>query len=392
VEIHPAAGIFPDLSNDEIRALAMDIAHRGQIEPIVTHEGKILDGRHRFRACEMAGIKPRFVEWDGRGGDPWLFVASMNLHRRHLTTSQRAMCAERLKAGYEDEAKARQGTRTDISANWREGEGRKASEDAARALNVSPRSVERATRVMRDGTPELVQAVDDGKVAVSAASEIATLPHEEQDTIVASGEAEIIAKAKEIRQRRQAERRKTRVEKVAAMAEPAPELPAGRRFPVLLVDPPWRYRHTESDSRAVENHYPTMTHEELRALDVAGLATDDAVLFMWTTSPKVAEAVDLLRAWRFDYKTQAVWDKGRIGPGYYFRQQHEILLVATRGSLPTPEPSTRPPSVIKAPRAEHSAKPDKVYAMIESMYPEHPRLELFARQAREGWEVWGNEC
>ncbi|WP_434664761.1 MT-A70 family methyltransferase [Paraburkholderia sp. A3BS-1L] len=164
-----------------------------------------------------------------------------------------------------------------------------------------------------------------------------------------------------------------------------------QRYPVLYVDPPWRYEHVKTESRAIENQYPTMSLEEIKALPVAEIAFDDCVLFMWATSPKLAEAFEVLTAWGFTYRTCAVWDKQKIGMGYYFRQQHELLLVATRGDPIVPEPYARAPSVFSYPRAEHSAKPVECYAMIEAMYPELPRLEMFARLSRGGWDAWGNQ-
>jgi N6-adenosine-specific RNA methylase IME4 len=99
----------------------------------------------------------------------------------------------------------------------------------------------------------------------------------------------------------------------------------------------------------------------------------------------------VLVAWGFEYKTNIVWVKDKIGLGYFVRNQHELLLVATRGDMPSPSPANRPPSVITARRREHSRKPDEAYALIERIYPELPKIELFARQTRPGWAAWGNE-
>lgn len=172
---------------------------------------------------------------------------------------------------------------------------------------------------------------------------------------------------------------------------PATPLPTGC-FRLLYGDPPWRYEHVETESRAIENQYPTMSLDEICALSVP--AADDAVLFLWATSPKVAEAIRVIDAWGFNYRTCAVWDKELIGMGYYFRQQHELLLVAAKGSLPVPLPSARPSSVIRERRGGHSEKPERVYELLEAMYPtftERDRVELFARRVRPGWSVWGNE-
>jgi N6-adenosine-specific RNA methylase IME4 len=163
---------------------------------------------------------------------------------------------------------------------------------------------------------------------------------------------------------------------------------------VLYADPPWHFEVYNEESRverAAGNHYSTMSLDKICALPVLSLASPDAALFMWTTVPHLRESFDVLVAWGFKYKTHIVWVKDKIGLGYFVRNQHELLLVATRGDMPSPSPANRPPSVIHAPRREHSRKPDEAYELIERMYPELPKIELFARQARAGWAAWGNE-
>lgn len=175
-------------------------------------------------------------------------------------------------------------------------------------------------------------------------------------------------------------------------ARPSRPLPTGK-FRLIYGDPPWRYEHIETESRAIENQYPTMGIEEICALPVP--AADDSVLYLWATSPKLVEAMKVIESWGFDYRTCAVWDKEKIGMGYYFRQQHELLLVAARGSLPVPEPSDRVSSVIRVKRGGiHSRKPVEVIELLESMYPKftkRDRIELFTREPRAGWTAWGNE-
>jgi N6-adenosine-specific RNA methylase IME4 len=124
---------------------------------------------------------------------------------------------------------------------------------------------------------------------------------------------------------------------------------------------------------------------------VADLATPDAALFLWATSPHMREAFQVLDAWGFDYRTNLVWVKNSPGLGYWVRNQHELLLIGVRGKMRSPAEGTRPPSIIDAPKRGHSRKPEEVYEIIERMYPDLPKIELFARNAREGWAVWGNE-
>lgn len=163
--------------------------------------------------------------------------------------------------------------------------------------------------------------------------------------------------------------------------------------PILYADPPWQYEHVKTENRAIENQYPTLSLEEICALPVSNAASADAVLFLWATSPKLSEAMQVVTSWGFVYRTCMVWVKDKIGMGYYARQQHELLLIAARGDLPVPEPANRPASVVTADRGEHSAKPPIFYELIERMYPEFPKRELFLRgEPRPGWSGWGNQA
>jgi N6-adenosine-specific RNA methylase IME4 len=183
-----------------------------------------------------------------------------------------------------------------------------------------------------------------------------------------------------------------RQERFERLKEPAPLGEHGRQYPVIYADPPWRYEHVVTDNRAIENQYPTMELRDICALPVQEVTGEHCVLFMWATSPKLAEAMTVIDAWGFNYRTCMVWVKDKIGMGYYARQRHELLLIATRGEPPTPEPANRPDSVIEAPRLAHSAKPPETYEILDRMYPGLPKLELFARRPeREGWEGWGFE-
>lgn len=191
-------------------------------------------------------------------------------------------------------------------------------------------------------------------------------------------------------------RRMARVEKLAEIAKGNKPLPAGataQRYPVIYADPPWKHDQGTTDpSRVVSNHYPPMDLEKICALKVAELATDDAVLFMWATNPLLLEALQVLKAWGFAYKSNFSWDKEIAGTGYWNRSQHELLLIATRGTPPLPPTDARVPSVQRFRRGEHSKKPDAFYDLIERMYPELPRIELFAREGRAGFAAWGNQA
>jgi N6-adenosine-specific RNA methylase IME4 len=165
-----------------------------------------------------------------------------------------------------------------------------------------------------------------------------------------------------------------------------------KEFDLILADPPWTYTENVADpTRTLDQHYPTMSLEDIKKLHPP--AADDAVLLLWATSPLIRQQIDVMAEWGFTYKTQAVWVKDQIGMGYWFRQQHELLLVGTKGSPGAPEPANRPSSIIQGARREHSAKPEHLHDLLNGMFPHLPRkLEMFAREQRPGWVTWGNDA
>lgn len=174
---------------------------------------------------------------------------------------------------------------------------------------------------------------------------------------------------------------------------------AGKRYGVIYADPEWRFepwsRETGMD-RAADNHYPTSPVEIIASRPVGEIAADDCALFLWATRPMLPQALDVVAAWGFAYKSCTVWGKQRAGeargPGYIFTDESEILLYATRGNVPAPAPGLQWPSLIIAPVGRHSAKPERFRELIESYFPTVPKIELNARERHEGWEAWGAEA
>ena len=373
MRFHPFADILPLLEGEAFDALVADIRANGLMEPITVYQDMVLDGRNRLRACTAAGVEPEF--WEFNGDDPLAFVLSLNLHRRHLDESQRGMVAAKLR-------NMRKGARTDLSqprANLPE----VSLEQAAEMMGVSRRSVVSAVAVRDHGSPELIKAVERGAIAVSVAAGLARAPEA-------------------IQQRAVTDPKRAHVfEKQARRAEREAEL--GRKqlawpteiFGVFYADPPWpwtSYSQITGMDRAPE--YPTMTLDDIKALNVAGIAASDSVLFLWATMPMLPRALEVMAAWGFKYKSGIPWDKGEIGVGYWFRNEAELLLVGTRGEIPAPAPGEQwPRGLIRAPAREHSRKPDEAYKLIESYFPTLPKIELFARgEARPGWTAWGLEA
>lgn len=185
-----------------------------------------------------------------------------------------------------------------------------------------------------------------------------------------------------------------------------PELP-NKKYDVIYADPPWDYNgklQFDKSSKSKENidfsrkifistasfKYPTLKTKELEKLPVHEIAKDDCLLFMWTSNPHLAQAVELGAAWGFEYKTVAfVWDKMNHNPGQYTLSNCELCLVFKRGRIPKPRGARNVKQLVRVPRNGHSEKPREVHRAIEEMFPSQDRIELFARQREKGWDVWG---
>jgi len=335
---------------EEFSALKADIKANGQRESIWTWRGQIIDGRHRAQACEELGIQCGQREWGGEETQLVAFVVSLNLHRRHLNESQRALVAMRI-------------------ANMDEGRPNKTasieavSQDAAASmLNVSRASLQRAKQVERE-RPDLMPMIETGQLTLGAAV----------------GEIK--------KQERAAEISRQKIE----LAEARPEAPLGL-FHVIVIDPPWPYRDGvdqadyDPNGHRASNPYPEMELEQIAALKLP--AAEDCVLWLWTTHKFMRHAFPLLDSWGFTERAILTWAKDRIGLGRWLRSQSEFCIMATQGRpvITLSNQST----VVHGPMREHSRKPDQFYAMVDSLC-QGRKLDYFSREKREGWEQFGDQ-
>ena len=168
------------------------------------------------------------------------------------------------------------------------------------------------------------------------------------------------------------------------------------KYSVIYADPPWRYT-AKNVQGAAENHYPTMSIDDICALPVSELAAPDSALFLWATFPMIPEALRVIDAWGFHFKTVAfVWLKQNrkaktwfYGMGFWTRSNAEICLLATKGHPKRVDKGVH--QFIISPLEAHSKKPDEARDKIVRLMGDIPRVELFARQQPDGWDVWGNE-
>lgn len=178
-----------------------------------------------------------------------------------------------------------------------------------------------------------------------------------------------------------------------------PAFPKGR-FDIIYADPPWDYRGQRQhagpgsgDTGGAFRHYATEPLDVLRSLEVPRIAALDSLLFLWSSSPHLDQAITLGKAWGFAWATVAfVWDKQRVNPGFYTMSQCELCLVFKRGRIPKPRGARNIPQLVSELRGPHSRKPEPVRQGIEAMFPEARKIELFARAETPGWTAWGLEA
>lgn len=359
----------------EFDELSADIKANGQLEPIVTCQGLILDGRHRARACQELGLPVSSREWAGECGSPLGYVLSHNLRRRHLTSSQRAMLALELLPELEKQARERQGAtqikrgRPPVSAKVR-GPG-KAAEKAAGLAGVGSRYVETAKRIKREA-PDLAE-----KVRTDPEFNLNSAKNELKN-----------------RWRESMRQENRRLVEATVPLDPAMDVPT----PTLVLDPPWDYSEQgDGDPRPYSQMtrtrpvYNQMTTDEIAALPVRELTTKNAHVYLWIPNRLLAagKGWELVAGWGFRLITVLTWCKPQIGVGNYYRNNTEHILFGVRGSLPLLLRNVG--THFTADRSEHSRKPDAFYELVERCSP-GPWREMFVRgEPRLGWHGWGAE-
>jgi N6-adenosine-specific RNA methylase IME4/ParB-like chromosome segregation protein Spo0J len=347
----PPYQLLDPLLPEERAALRADIEKRGVMVPVEKDEaGNVLDGHNRAEIAGELGIDyPEVVRTFKTEEEKREHVIKLNLARRHLDPLRwgrafKLLCEVREIATGQGSSAAKRHSQSATVA------------DLATELGVPPRTA-------RDRMKQ-AEAFD-------------ALPEAEKE---------------KVRQRkstvRGASRQNKKRQQAAAINAEPPPLPAGP-FRVLVIDPPWEYASRGDDpTHRAGNPYPSMTPDAIRALPVAALACDDAVLWLWATNAHLPLAFGLVEAWGFTYKTCLTWVKNKIGTGDWLRGQTEHCLLAVRGK---PTVTLKGQSTaLPAPARKHSEKPEEFYALVEALCP-GSKVELFSRKKRKGWNQHGDE-
>lgn len=170
-----------------------------------------------------------------------------------------------------------------------------------------------------------------------------------------------------------------------------------KKYKIIYADPPWAYRNMGNIQATANSHYNTMSNQDICNLQVGRVSDENSILFLWATFPKIQEALDVIKAWGFEYKTVGfTWVKTNpknhkpfFGVGWYTKSNAEVCLIGVKGKAPKISNSVS--SIVIEPRGRHSEKPNEVRKRIIQLCGDVPRLELFARDKKEGFDVWGNE-
>lgn len=432
-------GCIPPLQTDELANLEASLLAEGCRDALVVwREHNILvDGHNRYALCQKHGLAYRVDERDFESRDAALvWIIQNQFSRRNVSAFWRSKLALKQKDIVARQAKARQAhgqTAPGKSLPQSFAEAKETREQLGELADVSRETI-RKVEVITTSAPayiedmaetgdlstdkayKLTRALQDVSPFVRAFCEqhhvtdvqLIALLEAKQDTETAkaffasgtlqSGDAPVAARDAsawdfqgELRRSEREHRRAAqdkRIESALNKIEGAPD----EVFSVVYADPAWQYDNSGLYG-AAEDHYATMPTEQICQLPTTIHLTiaDDAVLFLWATNPLLPDALRVVEAWGFTYKTNLVWvkDKPTPGLGFYVHGQHEFLIVATRGSF---LPTYKPPSVVLEKKGAHSQKPP-MHALIETMYPRQRYIELFARfaQPRDGWAFWGKE-
>ena len=367
------SSLVPQPTSEDYDSLVNSIRTNGQLEPVIvwkepiTGKNYIIDGHTRYKILQELKIEPKvnYIElssWD----EAKKHSIQINRDRRHLTPLQKVELA--LKEIDVEKTLAEKRQKETVPKSGQKGFQKlslpigsctgRTVEIVSKITGLSPRTVSRLELVLKKGSEDLRKKVAEGKKSPAA--------------------AEKIIRRDEIR------------------TNPM-SLPDGK-FRIVYCDVPYRYERDVEGSP----DYPTLPTEEIIALrdkngkPLTETFASDAVLFFWAPLPKLQDALQILNAWGFAYKTGIVWSKEKDGKsqegvGYYIKATCELLLIATKGKIGIPNPEDRPLGIIKAERTVHSRKPDIVRRIIMSMYPNEKYLELFARKPVNGWNCWGNQ-
>ena len=359
--------LIPPLTTEEYKQLENNCLEEGIREKILLWNNYIIDGHNRYKIAKQWNLEFQTESKSFNSEiDVRIWMLDNQFGKRNLSDAQRYLNRNEKRKLLKEQGKQTQGKRTDLlsTIDKKLKTEHNTQKIIADELGWSTGKVAMADVVFKKATPEVIEKVNKSEVSINAAYK--EIKKEEKKEELAQIRIDI-------------EKGVNNVD-----INNIPE-----KFDVIYADPPWRYDFSESSNRKIENHYTTMDNKDIANMKVP--AKENCVLFMWATAPKLIEAIDVMKGWDFTYKTHAIWDKEKIGMGYWFRGQHELLMVGVKGKVAPPDASIRISSIIKEVRSKHSKKPNCVAEYIEIAFHNKSKIELFCREPRKGWYSYGNQ-
>lgn len=400
--------LIPALLPEEFMQLEANILRDGCKDPLsvwkVDGKNVLVDGHNRHRICEKNSKSFQTVEISLEDRDhAKLWIGERQLGRRNISDSQRAVITDEvreLRSGIAMKERAvKAGKEGGISRPKNSLSGkttdklRQPKKDHRKSVAKEFKVKERDLRTVQETkkrAPELIAKVRSGEMTLPDAKKLSRLePEARKVAVKAVEDGKDVRTA--IRDGKKEDYNKT-------IAEFKPKALEGT-YRIIYADPPWKYvgLNQADEYGHAERHYDCLDDNQLCAFKVGGTRTvkslldDNAVLFLWVTSPLLERSFAIMSAWGFDYKTSFVWDKVKHNMGHYNSVRHELLLIGTKGSC-KPDVPKLVDSVQSIERSnKHSQKPEQFYDIIEGMYSYGRKLELFSRTARVGWDTDGNQ-
>jgi N6-adenosine-specific RNA methylase IME4 len=359
--------LIPPLSDEEYKQLERNILEEGIRDPLITWNGILIDGHNRYRIAQEHDINYETLEKEFENINrvkEWMI--NNQFGRRNLSNYQRSVLALQLEDVFREKAKESKSEK--VSYFRQTGEVCQISDkpdtkkEIAKIANVSHDTIAKVKKIEAVATAEVKEKLNTGQMSINEAyKEIK--------------KEEVYFKRREIRET--FEKQDVEIK--------------DKKYRIIYADPPWKYGNAMPEYvTEPQDYYLLMSTNDICAMPIKDITEKDAVLFLWSTSPHLPEALEVVKAWGFTYKTTFIWDKIKHNMGHYNSVRHEILLVCTKGAC-TPDVKKLFDSVISEERTEHSKKPKVFREIIETIYTYGNKIELFARETPQGWDIFGNQ-
>lgn len=365
--------IIPALSLDEYNQLEKNILNDGIREPLVVWDGTLIDGHNRYSIAKKHNLDYSTVNIDfpdDNAAKEWIILNQFG--RRNINGFQRSELAIELKPIIAARAKENQrGGQGGVLLSQKSVEAKDTQKELAAIAGVSHDTIAKVEKIKASASPEIVEQVRSGEMSINQGYQAVKRAEKVLDV-----------------ERRIDEHKQTQTGIIDIYN-------TDKRYSIIYADPAWDYWSGGNKNQSL--HYQTMTIDDICALPVKDIADESCVLFLWVTFPILQDCFKVIESWGFKYSTAGfVWVKKNrnadtpfIGCGAWTRANSELCLIATKGNVTRLDAGIS--QVIEAPIEEHSKKPSVTRELITRLVGELPRIELFSRNAVDGWDAWGNE-